>query len=101
MGWDLGVGVQGKSVDTGAARTRECGTFPFITKARANPSHVLSDPLPEGDALRDRGGHGAREIGLVGAQGIIACGRCAMGLLGRLACAPSIMCSTAAVTSWA
>ena len=31
MGWHLGVGVQGKPVDTGAARTRECGTFPYIT----------------------------------------------------------------------
>src|SRR5262249_11391688 len=26
MGWHLGVGVQGKPVDTGAARTRACGT---------------------------------------------------------------------------
>jgi hypothetical protein len=31
---------------------------------------VLSGALPKGDALRDRGGHGAREIGLVVAQGI-------------------------------
>jgi hypothetical protein len=73
MGWDLGVGVERKAVDTGAARTRECGTFPFIPKARANPAHVLSGPLPKGDALLDRGGHGARELGLVVAQGIIAC----------------------------
>jgi hypothetical protein len=35
---------------------------------------VLSGPLPKGDALRDRGGHGAHEIGLVVAQEIIACG---------------------------
>ena len=32
MGWHLGVGVQGKPVDTGAARTRACRTFPCITK---------------------------------------------------------------------
>ena len=31
-GWHLWVSVQGKPADTGAARTRECGTFPFITK---------------------------------------------------------------------
>src|SRR5713101_5887145 len=74
MGWHLGVGVERKAVDTSAARTRECGTFPFITKSRANPSNVLSGPLPTGDALLDRGGHGASELGLVVAQGIIACG---------------------------
>jgi hypothetical protein len=35
---------------------------------------VRSGPLPTGDALLNRGGHGARELGLVVAQGIIACG---------------------------
>jgi hypothetical protein len=48
--------------------------LPFIPKSWANPSHVLSSPLPKGDALRDRGGQGARELGLVVAQGIRACG---------------------------
>jgi hypothetical protein len=65
--------VQRKPTDTGAARTRECGTFPCIPKARANPSHLLSGPFPKGDALRDGGGHGASELGRVVEQGIIAC----------------------------
>jgi hypothetical protein len=69
-----GVGVQGEPVDTGAARTREFRTFPFVPKSRANPSHVLSGPLSTGEALRDRGGQGASECGLVVVQGIIACG---------------------------
>ena len=86
MGWHLGVGVERKAVDTGAARTHECGAFPFITKSRANPSNVLSGPLPTGDALLDRGGHGARELGLVVAQGIIACGH--SGGAARLQVAP-------------
>jgi hypothetical protein len=73
MGWHLGVGVERKPVDTGAARTREFGTFPFIPKSQANPSNFLSGPLPKGDALLDRGGHGTRELGLVVEQGIIAC----------------------------
>ena len=59
---------------TGTAGSRECRAFPFIPKSWANPSYVLSGPLPKGDALRDRGGHGASEFGLVVAQGIIACG---------------------------
>ena len=82
MGWHLGVGVQGKPVDTGAARTRACGTlarlrrrrakpFPFITKARANPSNFLSGPFPKGDALFDRGRQGASEFGIVVEQRII------------------------------
>jgi hypothetical protein len=49
--------------------------FLFIPKSWANPSYVLSGPLPKGDALRDRGGHGANEFVLVVAPGIIAGGR--------------------------
>src|SRR5882724_3525555 len=71
MGWHLGVGMQRKPVDTGTAGARECGEFPFIPKARANPSHRLPGPLAKGDALRDGGGQGARERGFVAAQGII------------------------------
>src|SRR5712692_8927796 len=66
--------TQRKPVDTGTAGPRECGAFPCIATSRAHPSHVLSGPLPKGDALRDRGGHGASELGLVVEQGIIACG---------------------------
>jgi hypothetical protein len=65
MGWHLGVGMQRKPVDPGTAGARECGELPFIPKARANPAHGLSGPLAKGDALRDRGGHGARELGLI------------------------------------
>src|SRR5215510_16499089 len=79
MGWHLSVGVQGKPVDTGAARTRECGTLARRRRRRA------FRPFPKGDALLNRGGHGARELGLVGAQGIIACGH---GVDARLQVSP-------------
>src|SRR5262249_47249603 len=82
MGWHLGVGVERKPVDAGAARTREFGAlarlrrrraqpFPFIAKARSNPSNVLSGPFSKGDALRDRGGQGAGEFGFFTDEGII------------------------------
>ncbi len=72
MRWNLGVGVEGKTVDTGTAGTREFGAFTFITKSRANPPNFLSGPLAKGDALCDRSGHGAGEFGFVVEQGIIA-----------------------------
>jgi len=71
MCWHLGVGMQRKPVDTGTAGARECGAFPFIPKARANPAHRLPGPLAKGDALRDGGGQGAREHGCFAAQRII------------------------------
>jgi len=74
MRWNLGVGVRRKPVDTGTAGAREFGEFSFITKARANPSNLLSGPFPKGATLFDRGHHGASELGLVVEQRIIACG---------------------------
>ena len=68
---NLGVGVQGKPVDTGTAGTREFRAFPFIAKARANPSHVLPGSLAKTDALFDRSRHGASEFGFFAAQGVI------------------------------
>jgi hypothetical protein len=35
MRWYLRVGVQRKPMDTGTARTRKCGEFPFIPKPSA------------------------------------------------------------------
>jgi hypothetical protein len=79
MGGDLGVGMQRKPVDTGTAGARACGEFPFIPKARANPSHRLPGPLAKGDALRDGGDQGARELGcfteqriILGGHGVVA-----------------------------
>ena len=40
-------------------------------KARANAPDLLSSPLPKGDALLHRGGHGSCQLGGVIAQGII------------------------------
>jgi hypothetical protein len=74
MGWNLGVGMQGKTVHTGTARPLEFRTFPFRAKARANPSHLLSRPFPKGNALLDGGGHGASEFGVVVEQWIISSG---------------------------
>jgi len=53
---------------------QEGGAFPCIATSQTNPSHVLPSPFPKGDALRDSGGHGTSERGLVVEQGIIACG---------------------------
>ena len=68
---DLGVGVQRKPVDAGTAGARECGMFPCIPTARANPAHLLSGPLPKGNALLHGGGRGAGERGFVAHEGII------------------------------
>ena len=46
------VGVHGKAVHTGTARSREYRAFPFIPKSWANPSHVLSGPLPKGGKVK-------------------------------------------------
>jgi hypothetical protein len=65
MCWNLGVGVEGETVGTGTAGTRQFGAFTFRTKSRANPPNFLSGPLSKGDALCDRSGHGAGELGFV------------------------------------
>ena len=46
------VGVHGKAVHTGTARSREYRAFPFIPQSWANPSHVLSGPLPKGGKVK-------------------------------------------------
>ncbi len=71
MRWDLGVRMERKPVDTGTAGARQCGVFPFIPKARANAPDLLAGPLPKGKALRDGGGQGAGEGGLVVHERII------------------------------
>src|SRR5712692_4687917 len=72
MGWDLRVGVQGKSVHTGTAGSFEFRPFLFIATTRADAAYFLASPFPKGDALRDRGRHGAGEFGCVVEQRIIA-----------------------------
>src|SRR5262249_1585488 len=62
MGRDLGVGMQRKAVDTGAARPREPGRLTLVTKSRADAPDVLPGPVPEGDAVLDRSRHGAGEL---------------------------------------
>src|SRR5262249_19770036 len=66
-----GVGVQGKAVDTGTPRSRECRPFSCIAKARAEAAHFLSRAFPKGDALLHGSRHGAGEIWFVVAQRII------------------------------
>src|SRR5438128_7502532 len=68
---NLGVGVEGKPVDTGAARTSEPGRLVRIAKARADAAPVLSSSFSTGDALLDRSRHGAGELWCGVAQGII------------------------------
>src|SRR5712691_3852267 len=75
MGWDLGVGMQGKPVDTSTTGTGECGMFPCIAKPRADAPDLLAGPLPKGDALLDGGRQGTGQLGRVITQGVIACGR--------------------------
>ena len=48
-----------------------CGALPCIPKARANTSHLLSDPLSKGHTLLDGGGQGVGEGGLVVHERII------------------------------
>ena len=71
MCWHLGVGVQRKPVNTGTAGARECGAFPFIPKARANTSHLLSGPLSKGNTLLDGNSQGVGEGGRVVHERII------------------------------
>src|SRR5262249_35871473 len=66
-----GVGVQGKAVDTGTPRSRECRPFSCIAKARAEAAPFLSRAFPKGDALLHGSRHGAGEIWFVVAQRII------------------------------
>src|SRR5215471_15691038 len=65
------VGVEGKPIDTSAARTCEPWRLALRAKARADTAHVLSSSFPEGDALLDRRRHGAGELWGGVAQGII------------------------------
>ena len=56
---------------TGTAGSCEFRAFPCIAKTRADAAHVLPGAFPKGDALRDRGRHGAGECGCVVEQRII------------------------------
>ena len=47
---NIGVGVQGKAVDTGTAGSFEFRPVAFIAKARADASHLLVSPFPKDDA---------------------------------------------------
>lgn len=71
MRWSLRVGVQRKPMDTGTARTRQCGACPFLPTARAHPSPRLPGPRATGHTRRDGGGQSARERGCCAAQRII------------------------------
>jgi hypothetical protein len=72
---DLGVGVQGKPVDTGTTGTGACGMFPCIAKPRAKAPDLLAGPLPKGDALLDGGRYGTGQLGGVIDQRIIPRGQ--------------------------
>src|SRR5215472_11385618 len=61
MGWNLRVGMQGKALDAGTARTGEAWRLTLVAKAGTQAPDLLARPLPKGDALLDRGGHGAGE----------------------------------------
>jgi hypothetical protein len=74
MRWNLGVGVQRKTIGTGTAGACECGECPFTIQARSNTTNCLSGPLTKGDAPFDGGSHGTGELGLVVREGIRACG---------------------------
>src|SRR5262245_14839855 len=69
--WNRGVGVQGKAVDTGTARSFECEPCTFRATARADAAHVLPGAFPKGNALLDRGRHGASKLPFVVTQRII------------------------------
>ena len=75
---NISVGVQGKAVDTGTTRSCECRPFSFIAKARADAAHFLSGVFPKGDALLDRGRHGAGKLRFGVEQRIIARGHCSL-----------------------
>src|SRR5882672_10020706 len=78
MRWHLSVGVERKPAQTGTAGSRQCGAFPFRAKARTSTPNFLSGPPPKDDALFNRSGHGASELGFftdtthcrVGTQGM-------------------------------
>ena len=66
---NLRIGVQGRAVYTGTAGACECRAFPSIATTRADAAHLLPGALPKGDALLDRGRHGAGESGSLSSRG--------------------------------
>src|SRR5256885_15208242 len=68
---NLGVGVEGKPVDAGAARTSVPGRLVRIAKARADAAHVLASPFIKGDALLFRRRHVSGELWFVVSQWIV------------------------------
>jgi hypothetical protein len=65
------VGVEGKPIDTGAARPCEAWRLALRAKARTDTAHRLAGPFSEGDTLLHGGRHGAGELRGGVAQGII------------------------------
>src|SRR5262249_36236725 len=74
MCWNRRVGVEGKPMDTGTARSRACRAFSFIAKARADAAHGLASALATGDALLPGGDHGRGEGRRVGGEGFMSRG---------------------------
>src|SRR5262249_20767460 len=68
------VGVEGKPIDTGAARPREPGRLTLVTKSGDDAPEVLPGPVSDGDGRLDRGGTGTGELRGSVAQRIIAGG---------------------------
>ena len=58
-------------MDTGTAGACQRGALTLVAKACANAPDLLAGPLPKGNALRDGGGQGAGEGGLVVKERII------------------------------
>src|SRR5262249_36098984 len=72
MDWNLRVGMQGKALDAGTARTGEAWRLTLVAKAGTQAPDLLAHPFPQGDALRNRGRQGPGERGCVLHQGVRA-----------------------------
>src|SRR5262249_7179810 len=71
---ELGVGGEGKPVDTGAVRTSEPWHRALLAKARAETAPVPSGACPPSDSLLAGGGHRPGERRLVIPQRILSGG---------------------------
>src|SRR5262244_2659386 len=50
MDWNLRVGMQGKALDAGTARTGEAWRLTLVAKAGIQAPDLLAHPFPQGDA---------------------------------------------------